>query len=146
MNKQFTGLILILAILMAIPLQGYTATAKETVETGVNKVLNTLGDPAFNAKPEFLNPMGNIQGGFLAAMLDATMGQVVATTLHPDEVSPTLELKINFLRPAAPGHLIGRGSVVHRGNSIAFVEGKLFDSDNYLLATATATAKIIKRV
>ena len=100
---------------------------------------------AFNAKPEFLNPMGNIQGGFLAAMLDAAMGQVVATTLHPDEASPTLELKINFLRPAAPGRLIGRGSVVHRGNSIAFVEGKLFDADNCLLATATATAKIIKR-
>ena len=64
MNKQFTGLILILAILMAIPLQGYTATAKETVETGVNKVLNTLGDPAFKAKPEDakIEEVGNIIG------------------------------------------------------------------------------------
>ena len=52
MNKQISGLILILAISMAIPLQGYTATAKETVETGVNKVLKTLADPAFKAKPE----------------------------------------------------------------------------------------------
>ena len=50
MNKRFTGLILILAFLLLIPLQGYAATPKETVETGVNKVLKTLGDPAFKAK------------------------------------------------------------------------------------------------
>ena len=29
----------------------------------------------FEAKPEFLNPAGNVQGGFLAAMLDDTMGR-----------------------------------------------------------------------
>jgi hypothetical protein len=34
MNKQFTGLILILAILMAIPIQGYAETARKTVKTG----------------------------------------------------------------------------------------------------------------
>jgi phospholipid transport system substrate-binding protein len=33
-----------------IPLQGYAATPKETVETGVNKVIETLSDPAFKAK------------------------------------------------------------------------------------------------
>jgi len=52
MNKRITGLILIFAILLVIPLQGYAATPKETVETGVNKVLKTLGDPAFKAKPK----------------------------------------------------------------------------------------------
>ena len=64
MNKQISGLILILAISMAIPLQGYTATAKETVETGVNKVLKTLADPAFKAKPEDakIEEVGNIIG------------------------------------------------------------------------------------
>jgi len=33
-----------------IPLQGYAATPMETVETGVDKVLKTLSDPAFKAK------------------------------------------------------------------------------------------------
>jgi phospholipid transport system substrate-binding protein len=50
MNKQITGVILILAVLMMMPFQGYAATPKETVETGVNKVIATLGDPAFKAK------------------------------------------------------------------------------------------------
>jgi phospholipid transport system substrate-binding protein len=45
-------MILIFAILVVIPLQSYAATPKETVETGVNKLLKTLGDPVFKAKPE----------------------------------------------------------------------------------------------
>ena len=52
MNKQITGLILIFTFLLMIPLQGYAATPKETVETGVNKVIATLSDPAFKAKPK----------------------------------------------------------------------------------------------
>jgi len=50
MNKQITGIILILAVVLMMPLQGYAATPKETVEGGVNKLLATLGDPAFKAQ------------------------------------------------------------------------------------------------
>ncbi len=50
MNKRITGVILTLAILLVIPLQGYAATPKETIETGVNNLLKTLGDPAFKAQ------------------------------------------------------------------------------------------------
>jgi len=52
MIKRYTGAILMIAVLLMIPLQSYAATPKETVETGVNKLLKTLGDPAFKAKPE----------------------------------------------------------------------------------------------
>jgi phospholipid transport system substrate-binding protein len=45
-------MILILAILIVIPLQSYAATPKETVEAGVNKLLKTLGDPAFKDTPK----------------------------------------------------------------------------------------------
>ncbi|CAB1067858.1 Phospholipid ABC transporter shuttle protein MlaC [Olavius algarvensis Delta 1 endosymbiont] len=50
MSRRYTGVILILAVLLTIPLQGWAATPKETVEAGVNKVIATLGDPAFKAK------------------------------------------------------------------------------------------------
>ena len=50
MNKRFIGLILIFAVLLVIPLQSYAATPKETVESGVNNLLKTLGDPAFKAQ------------------------------------------------------------------------------------------------
>jgi phospholipid transport system substrate-binding protein len=52
MNKRFVGLIIIFCFLMMIPLQGYAATPKETVETGVNNVIETLGNSDFKAKPK----------------------------------------------------------------------------------------------
>jgi uncharacterized protein (TIGR00369 family) len=75
----------------------------------------------FDASEKFANPMGNIQGGFLAAMLDDTLGPALVATLDDGEFAPTLELKVSFLRPAAPGRLVGMGRVVHRGGSIAFL-------------------------
>lgn len=98
---------------------------------------------AFEASDAFTNPMGNVQGGFLAAMLDDTLGPALVATLEPGQFSPTLELKVNFLRPARPGRLTGRGRVVHRGGTIAFLEGALSNSAGELVATATATARIV---
>jgi uncharacterized protein (TIGR00369 family) len=98
----------------------------------------------FDARDSFTNPMGNVQGGFLAAMLDDTLGPALVATLPDGQFAPTLELKVSFLRPAAPGRITGTGRVVHRGGSIAFLAGELRDEAGELLATATATARIIR--
>ena len=99
---------------------------------------------AFEARPEFLNPIGNVQGGFLAAMLDDTLGPALVATLEPTQFAPTVELKVNFLRPARPGTLVGTGRVVHRGGTIAFLEGDLRDAEGTVVATATATARVVR--
>lgn len=98
----------------------------------------------FEATGDFTNPLGNIQGGFVAAMLDDTLGPALATTAKPQEFGPTLELKVNFMRPAKPGTFIGTGWVVHRGNSVAFLQGDLRNDAGELVATATATARIVR--
>jgi uncharacterized protein (TIGR00369 family) len=98
----------------------------------------------FEAKPEFLNPMGVVQGGFVAAMLDDTLGPALTATLAPDEFAPTLELKVQFIRPARPGKLIGEGRLVARGGTIAFLSGELTTESGELVATATATARVVK--
>lgn len=98
----------------------------------------------FNARPEFANPVGVIQGGFLAAMLDDTMGPALIATLAPDQFAPTLELKVSFLRSARPGRLVGTARVVHRGGTIAFLAGELCDAAGNVVATASATARIVQ--
>lgn len=92
-------------------------------------------------KPEFTNPAGNIQGGFLAAMLDDTMGPALAATLKQGEFAPTLNLNISFHRSASVGPLIGKGRVVKRGRDICFLAGELYQ-EGELVASATATAVI----
>jgi len=97
----------------------------------------------FMASEQFLNPAGVVQGGFLAVMLDETMGPAALSELGPGFMVPTLELKVNFLRPARTGRLVADARVVHRGKSVVFLESSLSDDEGSLVATATATARIV---
>ena len=94
------------------------------------------------AREDFLNPVGVVQGGFLAAMLDDTLGPALVATLGPGQFAPTLDLQVQFHRPAHPGVVLGRGRVVRRTRDIAFLGGELCDAAGAIVATATATAMI----
>lgn len=99
----------------------------------------------YTARESFYNPMGSIQGGFLAAMLDDAMGPALFTLLEEGQHAPTLEMKVSFVRPARAGTLIAEGRVVHKGRGVAFVEGELRTEDGELVATSTATLRIVSR-
>ena len=100
---------------------------------------------SFNATEQFLNPAGHVQGGFVAAMLDDTLGPALVAMLGDGQWAPTIELHVQFLSPARPGALRGRGRVVRRGRDIAFLAGELLNASGDVVATATATAVIRSR-
>ena len=108
--------------------------------TNVDSDAGTI-EVEFQGKPEFTNPVGNIQGGFLAAMLDDTMGPALAATLNAGEFAPTLNLNISFHRPARVGVLTGKGRVVKKGRDVCFLAGELYQ-EGELVASAVATALI----
>jgi uncharacterized protein (TIGR00369 family) len=97
---------------------------------------------SFTATEQFLNPFGAIQGGLLAAMLDDTLGPALVATLGPGESAPTTDLHVQFLRPARPGRLVGRGRIVRKGRDVGFMAGELVDDSGEVVAVATATAQI----
>jgi uncharacterized protein (TIGR00369 family) len=101
---------------------------------------------SFTASEAFLNPAGVIQGGFLAAMLDDTLGPALVAGLSPGDFAPTTDLHVQFLRPARPGRLLGRGRVVRRGRDVAFLAGELLDEEGAIVAMATATVQIRPRM
>jgi uncharacterized protein (TIGR00369 family) len=96
----------------------------------------------FRAVSDFLNRRGTIQGGILAAMFDSAFGSTLIGSLERGESIVTLEMKVSFIRPAAPGTIIGSARVISRGRTIAFLEGELRDEEGTLLATATSTFRI----
>ncbi len=100
---------------------------------------------SFTASEQMLNPIGNVQGGFLAAMLDDTLGPALVATLGDGEWAPTVDLNVQFLRPAKPGELRGTGRIVRRGRDIAFLAGELRNGSG-VVATATASAVIRRGV
>jgi uncharacterized protein (TIGR00369 family) len=97
---------------------------------------------AFTAKPGFCNAAGNVQGGFLAAMLDDCMGPAVLIATDAAAFPSTIDLSVHFLAPAKPGKLLGKARVVQLGKTIGFVESELEDPSGRIVARATASVRI----
>jgi uncharacterized protein (TIGR00369 family) len=95
---------------------------------------------AFEASEQLTNPMKQIQGGYLCAMLDEVMSVACMVASGMTAVAPTVEMKTSFFRPALPGSIRGVGRVVRWGKTIAFTEGELLDDQGRTLARATGTA------
>ncbi|MDQ4087115.1 MAG: PaaI family thioesterase [Pseudomonadota bacterium] len=95
---------------------------------------------AFRPDGRMLNPQGTVQGGFVAAMLDDTMGPALVSMSGGKTMPSTVDLTVSFIRPVRPGRVVGRGRVVRAGRAIVFLEGELFDESGTLLARATSTA------
>lgn len=98
---------------------------------------------AFDGKPEFCNPAGFIQGGMLSSMLDDTMGPAVLVMSEGRLYTTTISMTVNFLTPARPGPIIGEAKVTQLGKTIAFVEARLMAEDGTLLATASASERLL---
>lgn len=98
----------------------------------------------FEGRPEFCNPAGSIQGGFLAAMLDDTMGPAVFAHTEGALYTATIEMSVHYLAPAKVGPIFGEGQVVQLGKSVGFVEARLLDKDGTWLAKATASVRLVQ--
>jgi len=97
----------------------------------------------FEGKPEFLNPAGRVQGGFLAAMLDDTMGPVVLLKSGGALYPSSIDINVSFLAAAKPGPLICEAEVLRLGKTVGFVEGRLMDSEGRMLARATSSVMLV---
>jgi len=56
----------------------------------------------------------------------------------------TISMTVNFLAPAKPGPIVGEADVTQIGKTIAFVEARLTAQDGVVLATSTASARLVE--
>ena len=97
----------------------------------------------FEASEQLLNPTGVVQGGFLAAMLDETMGPAALSALGP-VTCPDARPERQLHPPAAPGRLVADGRVVHLGKTVAFLEASLDRRGRQPDRDGDATARIAR--
>jgi uncharacterized protein (TIGR00369 family) len=99
------------------------------------------------ADERFANPAGIMQGGFIGAFADSSMGAAAVTNVGDRRVfCSNAEFKVSFLAAVQPGsELTCRAEVVSGGRRVAFVEASVTarapgeDGEGRLVARATST-------
>jgi uncharacterized protein (TIGR00369 family) len=101
------------------------------------------------ADERFANPVGIIQGGFVAAFADSAMGAASVTYAAAQErkvFSANAEIKVSFLRPARVGAtLTCTAYVISGGKRAAFLEADVHDAEGTLVAKASSTYLLTPR-
>lgn len=96
----------------------------------------------FDGKPEFRNPAGYIQGGFLSAMLDDTIGFLAGMKTAPKALPATVDLHTTFLRPVREGIIEVAAQLSNFGRAMIFSQATLFDSRGKPAARSSATLTV----
>ena len=87
-----------------------------------------------------------LHGGVVMTMLDVGMASA-ARSVQPEMGVLTIEMKTSFMR-ATPGDgstLTVKSTLLHRTGRMAFVEGRIYDTQGLLCAQATGTFKYAPR-
>jgi len=81
-----------------------------------------------------VNPdLGNTHGGILAALVDLTADWALVSSTGRGV--PTIDMRVDYHRPAMPGDLTCKGQVVRAGRQFAVAEASIFDGGGRLCAS-----------
>ncbi|MEP7060708.1 MAG: PaaI family thioesterase [Actinomycetota bacterium] len=124
------------SLLAATPLYSDAGITLAGAEPGLVAV-------TFTPRPAHLNVQGLVHGGLLALLADTSMGLAVRTQLPAGRPHVTVQLGVQFLRPApAEGALTATGRATKVGRTLAFGAADITAVDGSLIAVATATISV----
>jgi uncharacterized protein (TIGR00369 family) len=113
-----------------------------------------MGDPeggngkfstTMRATPWLTSPAATIYGGVLAYFADCAMAGAFASILDKNQIVASLDLKVQFVRPAwADGKKLRcEARVVHAGKTFAVAQAEIVHENGKTIALATSSATII---
>ena len=116
---------------------------------GIKKILklNTSEGEAhaiYKARKNMCHSGNIVQGGFITGWLDAVMALACMCKVGADTLVLSLEIKTTFIKKISHEQVLVIGNVIKTGKTIAFLEGRIVDAENNILAKGTQTVKLIK--
>ena len=86
-----------------------------------------------------LQPFGIVHGGVLATLIDTATFWAGFLRLPEDAGLVNVDLKLNYLKAVASGHLHAEGRCLRAGRQLSYAEAKVFDAAGELVAHGTST-------
>jgi uncharacterized protein (TIGR00369 family) len=92
----------------------------------------------------YRNPMGHVQGGVIAAMVDNAVGPLSYLVAPP---SATTQMTVTFLAPLTPdlAHVDVAATLTHRAGRTLVIDAEVSGPGGALLAAARATQTVVRR-
>lgn len=90
---------------------------------------------SMEARPEFLQEEGLVQGGILSAIADTAAVYTFLPDLDEAQNMTSIEFKVNFLKPAVPGRgpIVARAKVVQRGRKVGVCDVEVSQGESLVL-------------
>jgi uncharacterized protein (TIGR00369 family) len=91
------------------------------------------------------SPTGFIEGGLIAMLADTALQSAIQTITPAGCAIASVDLKVNFLRPASTDgrSLVGSGKVVHQGRSVVIANAEVLNAEHKRVALATGSALLL---
>lgn len=97
-------------------------------------------------REDLLQFFGYVHAGVVTGLADHAAGAAYTSVLRDGKICLTIELKINFLKPAEGDIIVAEASVLSGGGSIGVVQSHVFAEragERTLVAAAMVTLKSV---
>lgn len=92
-----------------------------------------------------LQHLGFVHGGVISTLLDNTGWYAAISQLEEGDTAVTMQINIDYLRPSKCEKLICEANVIQKGKRRSFVDIKLYDDCESLIAVASGNYAIISK-
>jgi len=89
-----------------------------------------------------LNAMGAVHGGLISTLIDVSMAEALGTIAEEGEQPFTIQITVNYMKPAKQGTLTSTAEVRMGGERVTIVEAEVMQDDDgneEVVALATGT-------
>ncbi|MHA1931504.1 MAG: PaaI family thioesterase [Promethearchaeota archaeon] len=87
---------------------------------------------------EELTQNGMIHGGVIASLIDSACACAAFSLIYPNGYATTIDLQVEYLKPATKGKLIGKAKCMRAGINIIFCKAKVWDDEGELISTGSS--------
>ncbi len=90
-------------------------------------------------RADHLNYLHTLHGGAICSLVDSVAYFALRPLLARDTPLPTVEMKVNFLRPIREGTATAEAEALHAGKKIMVAQVRVTDGENRLCAFGTVS-------